>query len=108
MRTRGRRLKPHIKKGDIVVAIAGEDAVEGKTGKVLQVLPGQGRAIVEGFHLVKKHLRKSQDNPKGGIADKEAPVALSQLKVHDAAADKAAKARKTRSAAAKTAEKKDA
>jgi large subunit ribosomal protein L24 len=76
-----KKIKLNIKKGDIVVAITGEDAASKKTGKVLQILPEQGRAIVEGFNYVKKHMRKSQDNPKGGIVEKEAPIAISNLKV---------------------------
>lgn len=67
-----------IKKGDMVRMISGDDA--GKTGKVLQVLPGSGRALVEGLSFVKKHMRKTQDNPQGGVIEKEAPVHLSNLK----------------------------
>lgn len=70
----------HIKRGDIVMAIAGEDADGKKTGKVLQVFPKKGRALVEGLNYVTKHLRKSQDNPKGGIIQKEAPIHVSNLK----------------------------
>jgi large subunit ribosomal protein L24 len=81
--------KTHIKKNDVVIAIAGED--KGKSGKVLQVLPAEGRAIVEGLNYVKKHLRKSQDNPQGGIVEKEAPIALSNLKIFDASAAKGKK-----------------
>jgi large subunit ribosomal protein L24 len=69
----------HIKKGDLVVAIAGEDAARGKPGKVLQVLPKQQKAVVEGFNYVKKHMRKTQDNPQGGIVEKEAPIHVSNL-----------------------------
>lgn len=83
--------KLHIKRGDMVVAISGEDAAGGKVGKVLQVFPKEQRAIVEGFNYVKKHLRKSQDNPKGGIVEKEAPIHVSNLKV----AEKGAAAGKT-------------
>ena len=79
------KVKMHIKKGDMVVAITGEDAASKKTGKVLQVIPEKGCAIVEGFHYVKKHMRKSQDNPKAGIEEKEAPIALSNLKVQSQA-----------------------
>ena len=71
-----------VKRGDIVVAISGEDAADNKTGKILQVFPETQRAIVEGFNYVKKHLRKSQDNPKGGIVEKEAPMHISNLKLH--------------------------
>jgi len=73
--------KKKIKKGDIVVAITGEDAGTGRTGKVLQVMPREERAIVEGFNFVKKHMRKTQDAPQGGIVEKEAPIALSNLKL---------------------------
>ncbi len=67
-----------IKKGDLVKALCGDD--KGKTGKVLQVLPGTGRAVVEGFNLVKKHMRKTQDNPQGGVFEKEASIHMSNLK----------------------------
>ena len=69
----------NIKRNDIVVAIHGRDAGGGKTGKVLQVLPDTRRAIVEGMHLVTKHMRKSQEQPKGGIIKKEASLALANL-----------------------------
>lgn len=72
-------IKTHVKKGDSVTIIAGED--KGKSGRVLQVLPLQGRALVEGVNIVKKHMRKTQDNPQGGVIEKEAPVALSNLKL---------------------------
>ncbi len=66
----------HIKKGDMVLAITGDN--KGKTGKVLQVL-GE-RALVEGLNFVKKHMRKTQDNPQGGVIEKEAPINISNLK----------------------------
>ena len=66
-----------LRKNDIVVAISGADA--GKTGKVLEVLPKQGRLLVEGLHMVRKALRKTQDAPKGGIVEKESPIATSNL-----------------------------
>ena len=67
----------HIRKGDIVKAIAGDDA--GKQGKVLGTFPARNRALVEGLNFVKKHMRKSQDTPNGGIVEKEAPMAASNL-----------------------------
>ena len=70
-----------IKKGDTVLVIAGDD--NGKTGKVLQVLPETGRALVEGLNFVHKHMRKTQDNPQGGVFEKEAPIHLSNLKKTD-------------------------
>jgi len=81
----------HIKKGDMVVAIAGEDAGRGKPGKVLQVLPKQAKAIVEGYNYVRKHMRKTQDNPQGGIVEKEAPIHVSNLMKFEETAAKPAK-----------------
>ncbi|MBN1676484.1 MAG: 50S ribosomal protein L24 [Kiritimatiellae bacterium] len=69
----------HIKRNDTVIAISGSDAIGRKTGRVLQVLPDKGRAIVEGMSLVKKHMRKSQDSPKGAIVQKERAVSISNL-----------------------------
>ena len=75
-----RKPKFHIKRGDVVMPIAGDDAMGNKSGKVLRIFPESGRALVEGLNLVKKTLKKSQDNPKGGIIEKEAPMAVSNLK----------------------------
>lgn len=69
----------HIKRDDMVVAISGKHAGTAKTGKVLQVYPRRQVALVEGFNLVKKALRKSEDNPQGGIGEKEGPIAVSNL-----------------------------
>ena len=67
-----------IKKGDLVKVVTGDD--KGKTGKVLQVLPGTDRALVEGLNFAKKHMRKTQDNPKGGVFEKEASIHISNLR----------------------------
>ena len=75
------KTKMHVRRGDIVRAISGEDADGKKTGKVLKIYPSKGRVLVEGFNFVKKHLRKSQDNPNGGIVEREAPMAASNLAV---------------------------
>jgi large subunit ribosomal protein L24 len=87
MKKQVKQPKMHLKKGDIVEAITGEDAAGKKTGKVLQVFPQKARALVEGFNYVKKHMRKTQDNPQGGIVQKEAPIAISNLKLHSAASE---------------------
>ena len=78
------RMKFHIKRGDLVEVTKGDDA--GKTGKVLQVLTKQRRAVVEDLNQIMKHMRKSQDNPKGGIVQKEAPIAMANLKLKEAGA----------------------
>ncbi len=71
--------KAKIKKGDTVKVIAGDD--KGKEGKVLDVAPESGRVLVEGINLVKKAMRQSEDYPQGGIIDREAPIAISNVKV---------------------------
>jgi len=68
-----------IKKGDNVVVIAGN--YKGKKGKVLKVFPKEKRALVEGVNIIKKHSRPSQQNPQGGILEKEAPVHISNLMI---------------------------
>ena len=82
------KIKMHVRRGDIVRAISGADADGKKTGKVLKTYPSKGRVLVEGFNFVKKHMRKSQDNPNGGIVTKEAPMASSKLVVVTRAAKK--------------------
>ena len=66
-----------IKKHDNVFVLAGKD--KGKTGKVFRVYPAKERALVEGVNYVKKHMRKSQDNPQGGIVQKESSIHLSNI-----------------------------
>lgn len=73
------RIKHHVKKGDQVEVIAGN--YRGSTGKILQVLPKKNRVLIEGVRLIKKHLRKSQDNPSGKIAEREGPVHISNVRL---------------------------
>ena len=69
-----------IKKGDKVVVMAGRD--KGKTGEVRQVIPAEGRAIVAGVNLVRRHTRPSAQS-EGGIISKESPIHLSNLAITD-------------------------
>ena len=68
--------KLKIKKGDKVVVITGKD--KGKTGEVLRVLPTDGRVIVQGVNMVKRHTRPAMGNP-GGIVEKEATIHISNV-----------------------------
>ncbi|NQT90971.1 MAG: 50S ribosomal protein L24 [Candidatus Omnitrophica bacterium] len=68
-----------IRKNDNVKVLAGKD--KGKTGKVLKIIPAKNKAIVEGVNFIKKHARKSQENPQGSIVQKERPVSVSSLAV---------------------------
>lgn len=81
--------KRPFRKGDTVVCITGDE--KGKKGKVLAVYPAKGRALVEGLNLAKRHMRKSQDNPKGGIVQKEAPIHISNLRKEEGKTEKAAR-----------------
>lgn len=66
-----------IRKNDTVFVISGDDA--GKRGRVLRLMPKEGRVLVEGVNYIWRHVRPSQKNPQGGRVQKEAPVALSKL-----------------------------
>lgn len=67
----------HVKKGDTVKVITGKD--KGKQGVILEALPKKDRVIVEGVNIVKKHAKPSQDNPQGGIINKEAAIHVSNV-----------------------------
>ena len=85
--------KFHVKRGDDVVVIAGSH--KGKTGKVLEILPAKQRVRVEGVAMMKRHLKKSQENPNGSIVEREGSVHVSNLQkkaVFDASKKRAVKA----------------
>ena len=65
-----------IRKGDTVVVIAGRD--KGKTGEVIRVMPAEGRAVVRGVNVVKRHQRQTPRD-QGGIISREAPIHLSNI-----------------------------
>lgn len=73
------RIKHHVKKGDQVEVISGN--FRGSSGRVLAVFPGKQRVLVEGVRIIKKHLRKSQDNPSGKIAEREGPIHISNVRL---------------------------
>ena len=74
-------VKLHIKKGDMVQVIAGDN--KGKQGKVLKVEVSKQRAIVEGVNICKKATKPNAQNPQGGIIENEAPILVSNLMVLD-------------------------
>ncbi len=81
----------YIKAGDTVAVIAGRDQfvtdkkgkTTRKTGRVLKVYPKTDRVVVEGVNMIKKHTRPTQQNDKGGIVDKEAPIHVSNVAILD-------------------------
>ena len=73
------RVKLHVRKGDQVEVIAGN--FKGSTGKVLDIFARKQRVVIEGVRMIKRHLKKSQDNPQGKIAEREGPIHISNVKV---------------------------
>ncbi|TYC87718.1 50S ribosomal protein L24 [Novosphingobium sp. BW1] len=68
-----------IKKGDQVVVLSGKD--KGRTGAVLQVMPKDGKVLVEGVNVATRHRKPTQQNPQGGIERNPAPMAISKVAV---------------------------
>src|ERR1700747_2658544 len=73
------RIKFHVRKGDNVEVISGN--FRGSRCKILQLLPRKQRVLIEGVRIIKKHLRKSQDNPSGKIAEREGPIHISNVRL---------------------------
>ena len=66
-----------ITKGDSVQVITGNN--KGKTGRVIKVFLSKDKILVEGINMIKKHSRPTQDNPQGGIIEKEAAIHISNV-----------------------------
>ncbi|MGH7141734.1 MAG: 50S ribosomal protein L24 [Minisyncoccia bacterium] len=82
----------HIKKGDTVVVLAGND--KGKTGKVLRALPALDMVVVEGVGMKKKHQKPRQEGQQGQIIDKQHPIAASKVMNVDVKKEKEKKRKK--------------
>jgi len=76
-----KQTKFHVKSGDKVIVLSGNS--KGSQGVIIEMLTEENRAIVEGLNMVKKHIKPTQENPKGGIVEKEAPIHISNLMVVD-------------------------
>lgn len=75
------KAKLHVRKGDQVVVIAGKD--KGKKGQILEAYPSEGRVLVEGVNMIKRHTRPNQAHPQGGVVEREAPIHASNVMVVD-------------------------
>ena len=75
-----------IRKGDNVVVIAGKE--KGARGKVLRILTKKSRVVIERIAMVKKHMKPTQQNPQGGIVEKEGSVHISNVMPIDSGSDK--------------------
>ena len=67
----------HVKKGDEVVVIAGSE--RGKRGKIIAIESKKQRVIVEGVRMIKKHMRKNQNQPQGAIIEREGTIHISNV-----------------------------
>jgi len=67
----------HIIKGDTVIVTAGND--RGAVGEVMEVLPDDDRVLVKGVNVRTKHVKPTQQNPQGGILNKEMPIHISNV-----------------------------
>lgn len=72
------RAKTHVHRDDMVEVISGNH--KGSIGRVLQVITSKNQVLVEGVRMIKKHARKSQDRPEGGIIEREGPIHISNVK----------------------------
>ncbi len=88
--------KRHVKKGDMVMVIAGDD--KGKKGRIVEIITASNRALVEGINIVSRHTKPNAQNQNGGIIKKEAPVHISNLKVMDKAGNATRTGRKVNEA----------
>jgi large subunit ribosomal protein L24 len=93
----------HVKKGDNVEVISGN--FRGSSGKVLEVVAQKQRVLVEGVRIIKKHLRKSQDNPNGKIAEREGGIHISNVRLIEDEKKAAKKPAKKKKSAGKKEEK---
>jgi large subunit ribosomal protein L24 len=84
--------KFHIRKGDTVKVIAGDD--RSKSGKVISIISADNKALVEGINIVTKHIKPTASKPNGGIEKKEAPIHISNLALVDSANGDATKGSK--------------
>lgn len=67
----------HVRNGDLVYIRTGND--RGRTGKILKVIPDKDKVLVEGVNVRKKHVKPTQQNPQGGIIEKEMPIHMSNV-----------------------------
>ncbi len=72
--------KLHVKTGDMVIVVSGDD--KGKTGKVIEVTPKEGKVIVSGVNLVKKHVKPRPPKENGGILEVEGAMYASKVQLY--------------------------
>jgi large subunit ribosomal protein L24 len=86
------KVKFHVKRGDTVRVISGNH--RGSSGRILKVISEKAQVVIEGVRLIKKHQRKTQDNPSGAIIEREGPVHISNVKLLERGSSEKDKTRK--------------
>ena len=99
IRNKNIQTKFHVRKGDTVKVIAGDD--KGKTGKIMEVIRAKNRAVVEGINMVTKHQKPSAAKPEGGIKKMEGTIHISNLMLIDASTGEPTRTRKEANAKGK-------
>lgn len=82
----------HVRKGDEVEVITGSQ--RGRKGKILEVKTESFRVLIEGVNMIKRHVRPTQDNPKGGVVEREGSIHISNVKLVNRSAASKAKEKK--------------
>ena len=72
--------KVHVKKDDVVIVVSGDD--KGKKGKVISVSPEEGKVLVEGVHMVKRHVKPRKQGESGGIIKVEGAMYASKVQLY--------------------------
>lgn len=89
-------LKVHVRKGDMVKVMAGDDA--GKTGKVMGVNPATQRVVIDGVNIIKKHTRPTRTNPQGGVIERPGSIHAANVMLVCPSCDEAVRTGNTRAA----------
>ncbi len=92
------KTKFHVKRGDIVEVITGNH--KGATGKILEIRGAKSQVVIEGVRMIKKHQKKSQDQPNGQILELEGPIHISNVKITETKAPAAKKPKAAKKKAA--------
>ena len=80
-------IKTHVHAGDLVKVISGNH--RGSEGKILQVIRAKNQVLIEGVRMIKKHMKRSQEQPNGAIIEREGPIQISNVKLVEKGASKA-------------------
>ena len=72
--------KVHVKKDDVVIVVSGDD--KGKKGKVISVSPEEGKVLVEGVHMVKRHVKPRKQGDEGGILTVEGAIYADKVQLY--------------------------